>query len=464
MPQFDAIIIGTGQAGPSLAARLTNAGMQVAVVERGKFGGTCVNTGCMPTKTLVASAYAAHVARPRRLRRAARRRGARSTWQAVKARKDDVSAISSSGVENWLRGNGTVHGLTRATRGSTGPGDGRSEPGRAARADASSSTSAAARPRPPIPGLDRRVRYLTNTQHPGSRHRARAPHRDRRQLHRPRVRADVPPVRQPGHGGRDGAAAGGARGRRCLGGDRRRCSTAEGIAVRAEAQCLAVEQARGRRGRATRLLGQRRPADRHATCCWRSAGVRTPTISGSNTRASLTDARGYITVDDQLRTNIPGIWALGDCNGRGAFTHTAYNDFEIVAANLLDNDHRSVSDRIPAYDLYTDPPLGRVGMTEARSPQVGPTCAQGRHADGRGSAAPSRRARRKGFMRVLVDAETKQILGGVDPRRQRRRSDPHHPGDMMYAGAPYTVLQRAMHIHPTVSELLPTLVGQLKPL
>jgi pyruvate/2-oxoglutarate dehydrogenase complex dihydrolipoamide dehydrogenase (E3) component len=175
-----------------------------------------------------------------------------------------------------------------------------------------------------------------------------------------------------------------------------------------------------------------------------------------------TDAKGFIRVDDQLRTSVPGIWALGDCNGRGAFTHTAWNDFEIVAANLLDNDPRRVSDRITAYNLYTDPPLGRVGMTEAEVRRSGRSALMATYAM-EDVARAFEKGETQGFMKILVDAESKQILGasilGVGGDEVI-----HSVLDLMYAKAPYTVMQRAMHIHPTVSELLPTMLGDLKPL
>jgi pyruvate/2-oxoglutarate dehydrogenase complex dihydrolipoamide dehydrogenase (E3) component len=175
-----------------------------------------------------------------------------------------------------------------------------------------------------------------------------------------------------------------------------------------------------------------------------------------------TDPRGYIQVDDQLRTNVPGIWALGDCNGRGAFTHTSYNDFEIVAANLLDNDPRRVTDRITAYALYTDPPLGRAGMTEAEVRKSGRPALIATMAMEDVSRAYEK-GETKGFMKILVDKETKQILGasllGLSGDEVI-----HCILDVMYAKAPYTVLQRAVHIHPTVSEFIPTMLGDLQPL
>jgi pyruvate/2-oxoglutarate dehydrogenase complex dihydrolipoamide dehydrogenase (E3) component len=174
------------------------------------------------------------------------------------------------------------------------------------------------------------------------------------------------------------------------------------------------------------------------------------------------DARGYVDVDGELRTNVPGIWALGDCNGRGAFTHTAYNDFEIVAANLLDHDSRRLSERIVAYALYVDPPLGRVGMTLAEARNSGRRVLVGERPMTRVARAIEK-GETQGFMRILVDGDTKQILGasllgaGGDEAM-------HSILDLMYAKAPYTVMQRAVHIHPTVSELLPTILGDLKPL
>jgi len=176
----------------------------------------------------------------------------------------------------------------------------------------------------------------------------------------------------------------------------------------------------------------------------------------------LRDSRGYITVDDELRTNIPGIWALGDCNGRGGFTHTSYNDFEIVAANLRDGGIRRVTDRIKAYNLYVDPPLGRVGMTEAQARQSGRRVLMAKRPMTRVGRAIEK-GETQGFMKIMVDGDSKEILGanilgtGGDEAI-------HCILDLMYARAPYSVLQRAMHIHPTVSELIPTMLADLQPL
>jgi pyruvate/2-oxoglutarate dehydrogenase complex dihydrolipoamide dehydrogenase (E3) component len=176
----------------------------------------------------------------------------------------------------------------------------------------------------------------------------------------------------------------------------------------------------------------------------------------------IVDEHGFIGVDDQLRTTVYGIWALGDCNGKGAFTHTSYNDYEIVAANLLDHDPRKVSDRITAYNLYIDPPLGRCGMTKAAVRRAGKRAMVGRRPMTRVTRAIEK-GETEGFMEVLVETETKQFLGaailGVGGDEVI-----HTVLDLIYAKAPYTVMQRAVHIHPTVSELLPTILGELKPL
>jgi pyruvate/2-oxoglutarate dehydrogenase complex dihydrolipoamide dehydrogenase (E3) component len=172
-----------------------------------------------------------------------------------------------------------------------------------------------------------------------------------------------------------------------------------------------------------------------------------------------TDERGYIQVDDRLRTNVDGIWALGDCNGHGGFTHTSYNDFEIVAANLLDNDRRRVTDRIPCYALFTDPPLGRAGMTEDDVRRSGKPALIGKRPMTR-IARAIEKGETQGFMKILIDAESRLILGAAILGTGGDEVI-HSILDIMYARRPYTVIQRAVHIHPTVSELIPTMLGEL---
>jgi pyruvate/2-oxoglutarate dehydrogenase complex dihydrolipoamide dehydrogenase (E3) component len=235
----------------------------------------------------------------------------------------------------------------------------------------------------------------------------------------------------------------------------------EGVSLRLNAQCIAF--ARHEQGIAARVdctEGEPAVIGSHLLL---AVGRRPNTDDlGLDKAGVATDARGYIVVDDQLRTNVTGIWALGDCNGKGGFTHTSYNDFEIAVANLLDNDPRRVSDRIPAYALYIDPPLGRAGMTEAEVRKSGKRALMGTRPMTKVGRAVEK-GETQGFMKILIDAETKQILGAAILGTGGDEAI-HSVLDMMYAKAPYTTMQRAMHIHPTVSELIPTMLGELQPL
>jgi len=457
MRHHDAIIIGTGQSGPSLARRLVAAGQKVAVIERKFFGGTCVNTGCTPTKTLVASAYAAYLAR---------RAGDYGVtiggpvgvdMKAVKARKDAVAGASRRGVERSLK---TLEGCTVYEGHARFVGTKKvAVDGVVLDADRIFINVGGRALAPSIPGLDQ-VPYLTNSsmmdvdflpQHLivlGGSYIGL----EFAQVYR-RFGSEVTVIELAP---------------RLIAREDEDVSSAvaeflkeEGVDVRVDSKVVGVEK-RGNRiavkvestGKISQVVG---------THVFVAIGRRPNTDDLGLDKAGIaTDARGYIQVDDQLRTNVPGIWAIGDCNGRGAFTHTSYNDFEIVAANILDNDRRRVTDRITAYALYTDPPLGRVGMTEAEVRKTGEPALI--------STMPMEDVSRafekgetKGFMKILVDRESKQILGA---------SFLGLAGDevvhcilaLMYAKAPYTVMQRATHIHPTVSELIPTMMGELKPL
>ncbi len=456
MSKFDAIIIGAGQAGPSLAGRLTAAGRKVAMIERKLFGGTCVNTGCIPTKTLVASAYVAYKART------ASEYGINAgsvsvDMKAVKARKDQVSGASRAGVEGWLRGmeNCTVY-----------TGHARFESPHEIRvgnellsADQIFLNVGGRANIPKMPGIDT-VPFLTNV---GILELDTPPRHlmivggsyiglEFAQIYR-RFGSEVTVIEM---------------GPRLVQHEDEDISEAiqsflekEGIHIRLNAKCIHLEQ----RGNEI-AVGVECESDASASLgshVLLAVGRRPNTDDLNLEKAGVeTDERGYIKVDDQLRTSVPGIWALGDCNGKGAFTHTSYNDFEIVAANLLDNDPRRVSDRIPAHCLYTDPPLGRAGMTEREVRASGkpafigtrPMTKVGRAVE-KGESA--------GFLKILVDAESKRILGasllgtGCDEVI-------HCILDVMYAKQPYTTISRAMHIHPTVSELIPTVLQDLKPL
>ncbi|MGU8079705.1 FAD-containing oxidoreductase [Burkholderia pyrrocinia] len=459
---FDAIVIGTGQAGPPLAARLSAAGMKVAIVERGRFGGTCVNTGCIPTKTLIASAYAAQLARRAGEYGVSVGGPVTVDMKAVKARKDQISGRSNHGVEQWVRdlANTTVfQGHARFERAdAVRVGDELLEAERifinvGGRAQV-----------PPMPGLDS-VPYLTNST---------------------MMDVDFLPEHLVIVGGSYVGLEFGQmyrrfgskvtiveKGSRLIRREDDDVSQAvreilenEGIDVQLDANCLSARRDGNGNGNGNGIVigldcagGGREVAGSHLLL----AVGRVPNTDdlGLDRAGVETDARGYITVDEQLRTNVPGIWALGDCNGRGAFTHTAYNDYEIVAANLLDADPRKVSDRIAAYAMYIDPPLGRVGMTLAEAKQTGRKLLVGTRPMTRVGRAVEK-GESQGFMKVIVDADSHAILGasilGVTGDEVV-----HGMLDVMAAGAPYTTISRAMHIHPTVSELVPTLLQDLHP-
>jgi pyruvate/2-oxoglutarate dehydrogenase complex dihydrolipoamide dehydrogenase (E3) component len=454
---FDAIVIGSGQSGPFLVVRIAAAGQRVAIIERGRFGGTCVNTGCIPTKTLVASAYAAHMAR-----RAAEF-GIQvagpicADMKRVKARKDEISGKSRSGVESLLRStpNCTVY-----------QGHARFESPNEVQVGeellAASQIFINVGGRPAIPSMPGVVNtpYLTNST---------------------LLDLDI----LPRHlvivgGGYVGLEFGQIfrrfgsevtiieKASRLIAHEDEDVSTEvqailerEGIQVRLNATCI-------------ELMSRGDEVGVSLDC---TAGA--PKVSGSHLLLAMgrtantdelglekagvaRDANGHIVVDNQLRTNVPGIWALGDCNGRGEFTHTSYNDFEIVAANLLDHETRSVADRIRAYNLYIDPPLGRCGMAEHEALASGRRVLIGRRPMTRVGRAVEK-GESQGFMKVLVDTDSKEFLGaailGVGGDEVI-----HCVLDLMYARAPYTVMQRAMHIHPTVCELIPTMLGELQPL
>jgi pyruvate/2-oxoglutarate dehydrogenase complex dihydrolipoamide dehydrogenase (E3) component len=457
MANYDAIIIGTGQSGPALALRLVAAGRKVAIIERKLFGGTCVNTGCTPTKTLVASAYAAHV-----VRRAAdygvRVEGAvKVDMKAVKARKDAVVALSRDGVEQSLK---ALEGCT------VYEGHGRFVAEKKVAVNASELTAdrifinvGARAVIPPIPGLDH-VPYLTNSS---------------------MMDVDFLPAHLIILGGsyvglefaqayrRFGSEVTVVEAApRLIAREDEDVSQAvadflkeEGIDVRVGSKVIGVEKQGN--SIAVKLDSAGKNSQIVGTHLLVAVGRRPNTDDLGLDKAGIaTDTRGYIQADDQLRTNIAGIWAMGDCNGRGAFTHTSWNDFQIVAANLLDNDRRRVSDRITAYALYTDPPLGRIGMTEAEVRKTGKPALLSTLAMERVSRAKER-GETTGFMKILVDRDSKQILGASFLGLAGDEVI-HCVLDAMYAKAPYTVIQRAMHVHPTVSELIPTMLGALKPL
>ena len=457
MPDYDAIVIGTGQAGPSLAFRLAGAGMKVAVVERNLVGGTCVNTGCTPTKALVASAYAAQMAR-RAAEYGVTIAGAVGVdMKRVKARKDAIVAQSRDGLTSALEKASNIT-LIRGHARFASPRE-IEVAGERLRAERIFINVGGRALVPAMPGIDQ-VPYLTNSSMMDvdflPRHLVIIGGSyiglEFGQMYR-RFGSEVTIVEMASrlvHREDDDVSAA-----------IKDIVEHDGVNVRLNAECISLAK-RGNDIVATADCTEG-PPEIVGSHVLLAVGRRPNTDDLGLDKAGVhCDERGYITVDDELRTNVPGIWALGDCNGRGAFTHTAYNDFEIVAANLLDHDPRRVSDRITAYALYTDPPLGRVGMTMAEARQSGRRVLVGERPMTRVARAIEK-GETQGFMRILVDADSKEILGasllgtGCDEAV-------HAIIDLMYAKAPYTVMQRAMHIHPTVSELLPTILGDLKPL
>lgn len=455
--KFDAIIIGTGQSGPPLAGRMTREGMKTAIIERKLFGGTCVNVGCIPTKTLVASARAAHMARRAGDFGVAIDGVVSVDMKKVKARKDSVVRQSNEGVTRWLKGMDKLtvfegHGslesantvrvngeLLEADRIVLNPG------GRAAV--------------PKMPGIDD-IDYLTNSS---------------------MMEVDFLPEHLVVIGGsyiglefgqmyrRFGSRVTVVqRGPRLIEREDEDVSEAvkeilenEGIDVRLNAECTAFEK----RGSEIAVTAHCEGADQQVIGSHVLLAVgRKPNTDdlGLENAGVETDPRGFIQVDDRLRTNVPGIWAMGDANGMGAFTHTSYNDYEILAANLFDNDTRSVSDRIVTYGLFIDPPLGRAGMTESQVRESGRKAVVGKMKMSDVGRARER-GETQGFMKILIDVESKKILGacvlGIGGDEVI-----HSVLDVMYADAPYTVIQRAVHIHPTVTELIPTMLGELEPL
>jgi pyruvate/2-oxoglutarate dehydrogenase complex dihydrolipoamide dehydrogenase (E3) component len=454
---FDAIIIGAGQAGPSLAGRLTAAGMKVALVERKLFGGTCVNTGCMPTKTLVASAYAAHLARRSAEYGVAIESPIKIDMKRVKARADTVSTNASTNVEKWLRGMGGLTVIKGHAR-FEGPDVVRVGESllKAPRIFINVGGRASV---PDMPGVGT-VDYLTNTSI--LQLDTIPPHLvvvggsyiglEFAQMYR-RFGAEVTVVEKaPRLIAREDEDVSEAV---------QKILTDEGIAVRTNATCIGFEaHPDGVAVGVDCTSGEPVVVGSHVLL---AVGRRPNTDDLGLDRAGVSlDARGYIVVDDGLTTTVPGIWALGDCNGRGAFTHTAYNDYEIVAANLLDGGNRRVSDRIPAYALYVDPPLGRVGLSETEATRIGRKLLVSKRPMTRVGRAIEK-GETKGFMKVVADAETKQILGAAILGAGGDEAI-HGILNMMNAGATYPVLQWAVPIHPTVSELIPTVLGELKPL
>jgi pyruvate/2-oxoglutarate dehydrogenase complex dihydrolipoamide dehydrogenase (E3) component len=454
---FDAIVIGTGQAGPPLAARLAHAGMKVAVVEKHRFGGTCVNDGCTPTKAMIASAYAAHMARRAGDYGVMLDASPRVDMKQVKVRKDEIVRGSRDGVEQWMQGlnNATVY-----------RGHARFVGQNAVRVNDDELSAdmifvdVGGRPRlPKMPGLDS-VAYLTSVT---------------------MMDLDCVPEHLVVVGGsyvglefaqmmrRFGSRVTVVEmGPRLVAREDEDVSLAiqdflhaEGLELRLGAQCVSVRKEAD--GLSVGLQCTEGAPRESATHLLLAIGRVPNTDDLGLERADIrTDKHGYIEVDEALRTSNPRVWALGDCNGKGAFTHTAYNDYEIVADNLLSNSNRKYTDRIPVYALYTDPPLGRVGMSEAEIRKAGIDALVGKRPMTRVARAIEK-GETRGFLKIHVERGSKRILGasllgtGADEAV-------HSLIDAVYSKMPCTEFQRHVRIHPNVSELLPTVLEDLTPL
>jgi pyruvate/2-oxoglutarate dehydrogenase complex dihydrolipoamide dehydrogenase (E3) component len=459
--KFDAVVIGTGQSGPALAVRLAGAGQKVAIIERNRFGGTCVNTGCMPTKTLVASAYAAHLARRAADYGVVIDSAITVDMKRVKARKDAIAANASENIEQWLKGIPNLTVIQRHARFDS-PKSVRVDDD-VLEADRIFINVGGRALVPGIPGLDQ-VKYLTNStmmdvdflpEHLiilGGSYIGL----EFGQMYR-RFGAQVTIIEKTSQiiGREDPEVSEGVAD----------ILRNEGVRIETGADCIRVQK----RGTHTALTLDCAGESREIVGSHLLLAMgRVPNTDdlGLERAGIKTDERGYIVVDDELRTNLPNVWAIGDCNGRGAFTHTSYNDYEIVADNLLGEDGkrevRKVTDRVTAYALFIDPPLGRIGMSDADIRKSGRRALVGTRPMSRVNRAVEK-GEMQGFIKIAVDADTKEILGaailGVGGDEAI-----HCILDVMYAKAPYTVLRRAVHIHPTVAELIPTVLGELTPM
>jgi len=454
--RVDAIVIGVGQAAPALCARLDKEGLKTALIERKLLGGTCVNNGCIPTKTLIASARAAHVAR----------RGGdygfsagsvRVDMPAVKKRKDTVVEQSSDRLGRWIAGMRNVS-LVRGHAAFTAPRT-VSVGSRLLQADRIFLDVGARALVPPLPGV-KEVPFLTNStmmevdflpEHlvivGGSYIGLEFAQMYRRFGSRVTVVEKAPKLLPRED---DDVAQ-----------EIRAIMEREGIELRINAECMELKKEGGRI--VVGLACKDGPPLAEGSHLLLAVG-RVPNTQdlGLDKSGIDTDERGYIKVDDECRTSAPGVWALGEANGRGAFTHTSYNDYEIVAANLFDGERRRISERIPAYALFIDPALGRAGMNEGEARKSGKRVLAAKMPMTRVSRAREA-GETQGFMKVLADADSRELLG-ASLLGLNADEVVHSLLDVMYARKPYTTIQRAVHIHPTVSELIPTLLGTLEPL
>lgn len=455
--KYDAIIIGTGQSGPALAGRMNREGLKTAIIERKLVGGTCVNVGCIPTKTLVGSARVAYLARQSIEFGVAMTGDISVDMRRVKARKDEVSGASNRGVTEWLEGMENVD-LIRGHARFVGAHS--VEVNDAVLEADKIFINVGARARvPDWKGLDA-VPFFTNSsimdvdflpEHlivVGGSYIGL----EFAQMYR-RFGSKVTVVEMQD---------------RIIGRDDEDVSATvqeilegEGVIFRLQAECL--EARRTNSGIAVRVSCDEGPEEVTGSHMLIAVG-RVPNTDDLGLQEAGIESNefGYVPVNDYLQTNVSGVWAIGDVNGRGAFTHTSYNDYEIVAANIFDDDPRKVTDRIVCYGLFIDPPLGRIGKTEKEVRESGRRALVGKRMMTRVGRAREF-GETRGFIKIVVDADTEEILGAAILGLNGDESI-HCLLDTMYARQPYTVISRAVHIHPTVSELIPTVLQELQPL
>ena len=455
--QYDAIIIGTGQSGPSLAGRLNQEGLKTAIIERHLVGGTCVNVGCIPTKTLVGSARIAYLAQQAAEFGVSIEGDVSVDMQRVKARKDEIAGASNQGVTNWLEGMEHVDLIRDHAR--FVDAHAVKVNGQTLEAEKIFINVGARARVPDWPGIDD-VPYFTNSSIMdvdflpeqlliiGGSYIGL----EFAQMYR-RFGSEVTVIEMQD---------------RIIGRDDDDVSDAvqeilegEGVRFRLNADCIAARATDD--GITVQVTCDEGPEEETGSHLLIAVG-RVPNTDDLGLDKAGIEANqfGYIDVDDHLQTNVPGVWAIGDVNGKGAFTHTSYNDYEIVAANLFDDDPRKVSDRLLCYGLYIDPPLGRIGLTEKQVRDSGRRALMGTRMMTRVGRAKEF-GETRGFIKIIVDADTEEILGAAILGLNGDEVI-HCLLDVMYARQPYTVISRAVHIHPTVAELIPTVLQEMQPL
>lgn len=450
---YDAIIIGSGQAGTPLAFKFASKDKKVAFIEKEHFGGTCLNEGCTPTKTYVASARRMFDAQNGEHMGITIPEGATANLPKIRKRKDDLIKSSVDGLTRALDNNKNIDvftGIASFTGPKTVIVNGKEIEGKQIFINVGTHAR--------VPAGFEGVDFLTNKEilqlnelpehliiaggsyiglEFGQIFRRFGSRVTIIEMHDHLISREDEDVSET----------------------IQEILEKEGIQFRLNATCLNGSQ--DENGKITVKVDCMQGSPEISGSHLLLATGRVPNTDTLNLTAAGIDMddRGYIKVNDYLETNVSGVYALGDCNRKGAFTHTSYNDYEIVAENLFDGKNRRVSDRILTYGLFIDPPLGRAGMTLAQAKSSGKNIRVG-YRKMENVARAREKGETAGFMRVIIDDDTDRILGasilGVG-------------GDeiissilnIMYADEPYTVIRDSVQVHPTVSELIPTMLESL---